>query len=46
MGITDVAVIVALVLAAIDQVRAKGQSTTHWSIILICLALLWHLVPQ
>ena len=46
MGVPDIAVIIALVLAAIDQVTAKGKSTTHWSIIFICIALLWHLVPQ
>ena len=45
MTAPDVAVIIALILAVIDQVTARGRSTTHWAIIFICVALLWHLLP-
>ena len=33
--------IVGLILAAIDEVRARGQSLTGWAVILICIGLLW-----
>lgn len=45
MTAPDIAFIVALLLAAIDEVTAKGRSTTHWAIIFICIGLLWHLAP-
>jgi len=45
MSITDAIVIVALILAIVDEFRAKGQALTTWSAILICAALLWHLIP-
>lgn len=41
MTIPDVFIIIALVMAAIEQWEAKGRSLTIWAIILICLALLW-----
>jgi hypothetical protein len=33
--------LVALILAVIDQFRAQGQSSTHWSIIALAVAILW-----
>lgn len=33
--------VVALILAAIDQFRAKGQSVLAWAVICLALALLW-----
>jgi hypothetical protein len=45
MSITDVLVIVALILAIIEQFRARGQSLIVWAVILICIALLWGLLP-
>jgi len=33
--------IVGLILAAIDEVRARGQSLTGWAVILVCIGLLW-----
>lgn len=44
MGIPDVLFIVGLVLAAVEQARAKGQSLLAWAIIVVCVGLLWHLV--
>jgi drug/metabolite transporter superfamily protein YnfA len=43
--ITDVIVVIALVLFVVEEVRAKGQSLMAWGSILVCLALLWHLIP-
>jgi hypothetical protein len=42
----DIFFIVALVLAAIEQVRAKGQSLVSWAAIAICVGLLWHIIPK
>jgi hypothetical protein len=44
MNVPDVLFIVALILAIIDQVRARGQSLTCWAVILVCIGLLWGLV--
>jgi hypothetical protein len=33
--------IAALVLALIDQARAKGESLTDWSLIIVIVVLLW-----
>ena len=41
MNIPDILFVVALILAAIDQIRAKGQSLTGWACILIAIGLLW-----
>jgi hypothetical protein len=41
MSIPTVVFIVALILAAIDQIRARGQSLTGWAVILVCIGLLW-----
>jgi drug/metabolite transporter superfamily protein YnfA len=44
-NITDVIVLVALVLFAVEEARAKGQSLLAWGSILVCIALLWHIIP-
>lgn len=36
---------VALVLAVIELVRARGQSLLVWAVTLICVALLWEYLP-
>jgi hypothetical protein len=41
MSIVTVLVIVALILAAVDEIRANGQSLTGWAVILLSIALLW-----
>ena len=41
MSIPVVLFIVALILAAIDQIRARGQSLTGWAVILIAIGLRW-----
>lgn len=46
MGIPDFWVAVGLVLAIIEQVRAKGQSLLAWAVIVVCIGFLWHLVPS
>jgi hypothetical protein len=33
--------IVALILAAVDELRARGESLTAWAVILIAIGLLW-----
>ena len=40
-GIIVVLAGVALILGIIDQFRAQGQSSTHWSIIALAVAILW-----
>lgn len=35
-----VLVLVALVLAGIDELRSNGQSLTTWAVIFVCIALL------
>ena len=45
MNVPDVLVLVALVLAIIEEFRARGQALVVWSVILVCAALLWHLIP-
>lgn len=32
---------VALILAAIDLVRSRGESLTAWAVVVICIGLLW-----
>lgn len=41
MGIPTILAIVALILALIDELRARGQSLTGWAVVLIAIALLW-----
>lgn len=37
----DVIVVIALVLAIIEEFEAKGRSLIAWAVILICVRLLW-----
>jgi hypothetical protein len=41
MSIPDILFIAALILAAIDLIRSKGQSLTSWAVVLVCIGLLW-----
>jgi hypothetical protein len=41
MSIPTLLAVFALVLAVIDQVRARGYDLTAWAVILISVALLW-----
>jgi len=43
--ITDLLVVLALVLAIIEEWDAKGRSAIAWAVILLCIASLWHFVP-
>lgn len=45
MTIPDILVLVALILALIDEFRAKGQSLTGWAVVFVCIALLWSHIP-
>lgn len=33
--------IVALVLALVDEFRARGESLVAWAVVFLCVALLW-----
>lgn len=39
--IPEVLYIVALIMAAIDLIRSRGQSLTGWGVVLVCVGLLW-----
>jgi hypothetical protein len=39
--IPTVLALVALILALIDEFRAKGQSLVCWAVVCIAIALLW-----
>jgi hypothetical protein len=41
MSIPTVLVVVALILALVDEFRAQGQSLTGWAVVLVCISLLW-----
>ena len=41
MTIPMILIIVALILALVDEFRAQGQSLTGWAVVLICISLLW-----
>ena len=41
MSIPTILFIVALVLALVDELRARGQSLTGWAVVLIAIGLLW-----
>jgi hypothetical protein len=41
VSIPVVLFVVALILAAVDEFRAQGQSLTDWAVILIGIGLLW-----
>ena len=46
MGIPDVLAIIALVLGIIEVFRSQAQSLLAWSVVLLAVAILWHLVPK
>ena len=39
--IPTILIIVAAILALIDEFRAQGQSLTGWAVVFVCAALLW-----
>lgn len=41
MSVPTLLVIVALVLALVDELQSQGKSLLGWSVILVCAALLW-----
>ena len=41
MSIATVLFIVALILAIIEEVRARGESLVSWAVIAIAVGLLW-----
>lgn len=41
MGVPEVLIIVGLILALIEEFRAKGQSLLAWAVVAVCVALLW-----
>lgn len=41
MSVPTILFIVALILALIDEFRARGQSLTGWAVVFIALGLLW-----
>jgi hypothetical protein len=41
MTIPTLLIVVAVILALIDEFRAQGQSLTGWAVVLIGAALLW-----
>lgn len=41
MSIPILLIFAALILALVDEARAKGQSLTGWAVVLIAIALLW-----
>jgi len=45
MGLPDLIVVIALVLAAVDVWDSRGRSATAWAVVLVCVSLLWHLLP-
>ena len=41
MTIPDFLVLLALVLAAAEEVNARGRSILAWAVLLVCVAWLW-----
>lgn len=41
MDLLVVGLIIALVLAAVDEVQAQGRSLLGWAVIVLAAALLW-----
>ena len=41
MGNPEIAFIVALILAIIEEFRAQGRSLISWAVILVCIGLLY-----
>jgi hypothetical protein len=46
MSVPVLLFVIALIFAAIDEIKAQGQSLTAWAVILISIGLLWgHIAP-
>ena len=41
MSIPTILIAVALILALVEQFRARGQSLICWAVVFLALALLW-----
>ena len=41
MSVPIVLVLVALILALVDEFRAHGENLTGWAVVLVSIALLW-----
>ena len=41
MSVPEVLALIAGVLAAVEQISAKGRSLLAWAVLLIAIALLW-----
>ena len=41
MTIPTIFVLVALVLALVEEFQANGRSLLGWAVVLVCLSLLW-----
>jgi hypothetical protein len=41
MTIPTILVIVALILALVDEFQANGRSLVGWAVVLLCIAGLW-----
>lgn len=41
MTMPTVLILVALVLALVDEFNANGRSLTGWAVVFVCIALLW-----
>jgi drug/metabolite transporter superfamily protein YnfA len=41
MSIPTILILVGLLLALVDEFRARGQSLTGWAVVFVCVALLW-----
>lgn len=44
MTLPDVAFIIGLILAAIEEARTRAQSLLGWAVIAVCIGLLWHAI--
>lgn len=45
MTVPTILVVIALILALIDEFRAQGQNLTGWAVTLVCISLLWGTLP-
>ena len=43
MSITTLLIVVALVLALVEEFQSVGRSLLGWAVVLVCIALLWPL---
>jgi hypothetical protein len=46
MSIPLILVIVALVLALVEEFGAQGRSLLGWAVVLLCIASLWGNIPR